>query len=122
MRAANTAIKRTRHPIPTVEAVSLELNGACIFSKLDFSQTYHQLELSPTSRHITTFFAHVCLYGCKRLNYGTNAAAELFQHSLQETIQGVKGVKNIAGDIIVFGNTREDHDRASLVYKNIPYT
>ena len=86
MRAANTAIKRTRHPIPTVEAVSLELNGACIFSKLDFSQTYHQLELSPTSRHITTFCAHVGLYGCKRLNYGTNAAAELFQHSLQETL------------------------------------
>ena len=53
---------------------------------VDFSQTYHQLELSPTSRHITTFCAHVGLYGCKRLNYGTNAAAELFQHSLQETL------------------------------------
>ena len=41
IRAANTAIKRTRHPIPTVEAVSLELNGASIFSKLDLLQAYH---------------------------------------------------------------------------------
>ena len=112
IRAANTAIKRTRHPIPTVEAVSLELNGASIFSKLDLSQACHELELSPTSRHITTFCTHVGLYRYKRLNYGTNVAAELFQHSLQETLQGIKGVENIAEDIIVFGNTREDHDRA----------
>ena len=112
IRAASTAIKRTKQSIPTVEAVSLELNGASIFLKLDLSQAYHQLQLSPTSRHITTFCTRVGLYRYKRLNYGTNAAAELFQHSLQETLQGIKGVVNIADDIIVFGNTREDHDRA----------
>ena len=103
----------------TVDAVSLELNGASIFSKLDLSQVYHQLELSPTSRHTTTFCNDVGLYRYKRLNYRTNAAAELFQHSLQETLQGIKGIENIADDIVVFGNPREDHNRASLVYKNI---
>jgi len=45
MRIANTAIKRVRHLIPTVEDVSYELNGAKFFSKLDLSQAYHQLEL-----------------------------------------------------------------------------
>ena len=54
MCVANTAIKRTRHPIPTLESVSMELNGASFFSKLDLCQPYHQLELSPESRHITT--------------------------------------------------------------------
>ena len=112
MRIANTAIKRTRHPIPTVEAVSMELNGARIFSKLDLAQAYHQLELCPASRSITTFSTHCGLYRYKRLNYGTNAAAELFQHNLQETLLGIKGVKNIADDIIVFGSNRADHDRA----------
>ena len=48
----------------------------------------------------------------QKIKYGTNAAAELFQHTLQQTLQGIKGIKNIADDIIVFGNTREDHDRA----------
>ncbi len=95
MRAANTAIKRTRHPIPTLESVSTELNGACIFSKLDLCQAYHQLELSPASRNITTFCTHLGLYRYKRLNYGTNAAAELFQHTLQETLQGIKGIKTL---------------------------
>ncbi len=45
MRQANDAIKRVRHLIPTVEDVSLELNGAQWFSKLDLSQACHQLEL-----------------------------------------------------------------------------
>ena len=35
MRAANTAIKRVCHPIPTVRDISLDLNGAKYFSKLD---------------------------------------------------------------------------------------
>ena len=112
MRAANIAIKRVRHPIPTVKDVSLELNGAKFFSKLDLSQAYHQLELSPTSRHITTFTTHTGLYRYKRLNYGTNSAAETFQHTLQQVLQGIKGVRNIADDILVFGSTYAAHNEA----------
>lgn len=111
MRQTNEAIKRIRHPIPTVDDVRFELNGAKYFSKLDLSQAYHQLELDPKSRHITTFSTHVGLYRYKRLNYGTNAAAEIFQYTLQTQLQGFTGVKNIADDIIVYGCTREAHDQ-----------
>ena len=112
MRQANEAIKRVRHPIPTVDDVRFELNGAKYFSKLDLSQAYHQLELDPKSRHITTFSTHIGLYRYKRLNYGTNAAAEIFQYTLQTQLQlqGLIGVKNIADDIIVYGSTRKEHD------------
>ena len=110
MRCANEAIKRVRHPIPTVDDVSFELNGAQYFFKLDLSQAYHQLELEEESRYITTFSTHLGLYRYKRLNYGTNAAAEIFQYTLQAQLQGLKGVKNIADDIIVYGTTREEHD------------
>ena len=110
MRQANEAIKRVRHPIPTVDDVRFKLNGAKYFSKLDLSQAYHQLELDPKSRHITTFSTHIGLYRYKRLNYGTNAAAEIFQYTLQTQLQGLIGVKNIADDIIVYGSTRKEHD------------
>jgi hypothetical protein len=79
MRQANAAIKLVRHPIPKVEDISLELNGAKYFSKLDLAQAYHQLELHEDSRYITTFSTHVGLFRYKRLNYGTNVAAEIFQ-------------------------------------------
>lgn len=56
MCVANTAIKQTRHAIPTLGSVSVELNGASFLSKLDLCQAYHQLELSPESRNITGCF------------------------------------------------------------------
>ena len=110
MRAANTAIKRVRHPIPTVKDISLQLNGAKLFLKLDLSQAYHQLELSPTSRQITAFTTHSGLYRFKRLNYGTNSAAEIFQHTLQQVLHGIKDVRNIADDILIFGATYAEHN------------
>ena len=111
MRLPNDAIRRVRHPIPTVNDISLSLNGAQYFSKLDLSQAYHQLELEEQSRYITTFSTHLGLYRYKRLNYGTNASAEMFQYTLQTALQGLTGVKNIADDIIVFGSTRSEHDK-----------
>jgi hypothetical protein len=114
MRLAIEAIRRVRHPIPTVNDVSFALNGAKFFSKLDLSQAYHQLELDEQSRYITTFSTRVGLYSYKRLNYGTNAAAEIFQYTLQTALQGLKGVKNIADEIIVFGSTRTEHVDANL--------
>ena len=77
MRAANTAIKQIRHPIPTVKDISMELTGAKFFSKLDMSQAYHHLQLSPESRGVTTFTTHAGLYRYKRLTYGTKSAAEI---------------------------------------------
>ena len=70
------------------------------------------LKLSPESQNITTFCTHLGLFHYKRLNYGTKTAAELFEHTLQQTLQAIKGVKNIADDIFVFGNTGEEYDRA----------
>ena len=112
MRAANKAIKRVRHPIPTVKDISIDLNGATLFSKLDLSQAYHQLELSLKSRHITTFTTHMGLFRYKRLNYGTNSAAETFQHMLQTSLQGLQGVRNITDGVIVFGKDVEEHNQA----------
>jgi hypothetical protein len=67
-----------------VNDISLSLNGAQYFSKLDLSQAYHQLELEEQSRYITTFSTHLGLYRYKRLNYGTNAVAEMFQYTLKQ--------------------------------------
>ena len=87
MRLPNEAIRRVRHPIPTVNA-----NGAQYFSKLDLSQAYHQLELEEQSRYITTFSTHLGLYRYKRLRLsnGTNVAAEMFQYTLQTALQGLR--------------------------------
>ena len=61
MREANRAIQRERHISPTLDDLIHDLNGATVFSHLDLHSGYHQLELHPDSRYITTFSTHLGL-------------------------------------------------------------
>ena len=111
MRAANQAIERERHPVPTVEDLIVDLNGATVFSKIDVNQGYRQLELEENCQSINTFTTCVGLFCYKLLSFGVNSAAEIFQKSI-EVLQGIEGVRNISNDIIVFGKSQTDHDNA----------
>ena len=111
MRQANTAVKRERFPIPTIEEVLQDLNGAAYFSVLDLRSGYHQIELHPDSRDITTFICHKGLFQYKRLIFGVTSAAEAYQKILQQVLQGLKGCRNISDDIIVFGKTKTEHNQ-----------
>ena len=62
MRRANETIVRERYPILTVDEVLQSLNLSTVFSKLDLKWGYHQLELHPDSRIITTFTTHCGLF------------------------------------------------------------
>ena len=110
MRQANKAIQRERHPTPTVEEILHDLNGASVFSKLDLNKGYHQLELDPKSRGITTFATHRGLYRYQRLAFGITSAAEIFQYQIQTALAGIPGCRNLSDDIIVYGKTQQEHD------------
>ncbi|CAB4035596.1 Retrovirus-related Pol poly [Paramuricea clavata] len=110
-RQPNRAIIRERHPIPTVEELMEDMTGACVFSKLDLRAGYHQIELEEESRSVTTFCTHEGLYRYKRLPFGISSASEVFQNVLQQSLQGLHGVRNIADDLIVWGKSQEEHDR-----------
>ena len=45
MRKANTAIIRNYYPIPTLDEVLYEVNGAKILSKLDLVEVYYKIVL-----------------------------------------------------------------------------
>ena len=108
MRQANAAIVRERHPIPTVDEVLHYLNGSTVFSKLYIKWAFHQVELSETSRPIAT---HKGLFRYKRLMFGVSCAPEMYQRVIQQVLEGCDGVRNIHDDIIVHGQTTEDHDK-----------
>ena len=78
-RAINTAIQREKYPIPTIDDLMAEMNGATTFSNIDLNKGSHQLELHKDSRFKTTFSTHKGLYRYKRLSFGINSAAETFQ-------------------------------------------
>ena len=111
MRRANEAIVRERHPIPTVDEVLQDLNGSKVFTELDLNMGYHQLELEPRSREITTFATHAGLYRYKRLLFGVNSASEVFQHKVATALAGIEGVTNISDNIVVHAPDQVTHSK-----------
>ena len=111
MRRANKAILRERFPMLNIDETLQQMNGASVFSRLDLTEAFHQIEISEQSRYITTFVCHKGLYRYKRLNYGVSSASELFQRILQQILQDIPNCKNIVDDIIIYADNQEDHDK-----------
>ena len=112
LRQANTAIMRTRHPIPTIDETLEKLTGATIFSKLDLKSGYHQIELEKSSRDITTFSSSLGLFQYKRLCFGISSASEEFQHIIGGLFANEPNICNISDDILIFGKNLEEHNNA----------
>ena len=70
---------------------------------------YHQIELKPESREITTFMTHKGLYRYKRLNFGISCAPENYNKIIMLVLQGLEGVNSIFDDIVVHAATYEEH-------------
>jgi len=119
MRRANKAIKRENYPLPTFDSLMTKLKNAKYFSRLDLKNAYHQLELDVASREITTFITHRGLFRYKRLLFGVNSAPEIFQRLMEEMLAQCPNAINYIDDVIVFGNTLEEHDMALSAVKDV---
>ena len=51
-----------------------------------------ELELHPDSRSITTFTTHCGIQQYKRLKFTIRSAPEVYQHVIQQSLQGCEGV------------------------------
>ena len=113
MRMANTAIEHSRHLIPTIDDVLSELSGNPVFTKLDRTMGFHQVELKEViSREVTTFTTHAGLFRYKRLVFGICSVPELYQHVIDQVLHsaGCTGCQNISDDIVVYSTDVAEHD------------
>ena len=44
-KAVNKCIRRTRYPSKTIDDLVVQANGAVVFSKIDITKVFHQIEL-----------------------------------------------------------------------------
>lgn len=87
------------------------MNGSKVFGKLDLKWGYHQLEVSPEYREITTFATPDDLFWYKRFLFGVCSTSEQYQHEIASALAGIEGVENILDDIVVHGPDPETHKR-----------
>lgn len=111
MRRANTAIHRENHPLPTMDQLLPNFRKAKLFSRLDIKDAFHQIEIDPDSRYITTFITSKGLFRYKRLLFGICCAPEIFQKTLERILLGCEGTINFIDDIVIFGSDDAEHDK-----------
>jgi len=107
----NLGVKRQIFQLPKIDYELGLLNGAKYFSKLDAKNGFWQIKLAEESKDLTTFLTPFGRFRFCRLPFGISSAPEFFQKRMSEILSGQKNVIFHIDDILVWGKTREEHDK-----------
>ncbi|KAJ1526442.1 hypothetical protein ONE63_009576 [Megalurothrips usitatus] len=106
----NKNVRRERYLMPSVDETLALLGDAKWFSKLDANHGYYQLAMEDASKKLTTFITPFGRFCYNRLPMGLTSAGEHFQKRVGEVLVGLAGVVHLADDILVYGQTKAEHD------------
>jgi hypothetical protein len=109
-RYLNSFLKRAIYPLPDIEAVFPKFRGAKYFSKMDMTMGFWQILLDEKSSYMCTFSTPYGRYRYLRLPFGISPAPEVFHRIVADVIQDMPGVMHFVDDVLVWGDTKEEHD------------
>ena len=108
------------YPLPRVDDLLASTTNAKIFTKLDLSNAYLQLELDEDSQKLVTISTHKGLYKYNCLPFGVSSAPSIFQRTMEGIVAGIPNVVVYIDDILVVGSSEEDHLRTlDIVLKQL---
>ena len=110
----NPRLRRCATTTEEPEDVMKSLQGSCYYSKIDLANAYLQIPLEPESKALTTINTPWGLYQYNFLPFGLHVSPGIFQTAIDGILDGIDGVRAYQDDVIVFGRTKEEHDRRLL--------
>ena len=94
LRLINKHVIRSFQPLPDMDSITSLWHGCKLWSSLDLSQGYFQLELHEDSRHITSSsIPGVAKFQYKRLPLGLSSSSSHFQQEIEHLFLGMKPKK-----------------------------
>ena len=116
----NPFLENVTYPLPKPADLFSTLNGGVIFSKIDLSRAYEQLELDDESKKLLVLNTHLGLFRYTRLAYGITTAPAIFQSAMEQLFNGMPYVACYLDDILITGSTIAEHDKnLKLVLKKL---
>ena len=111
-RALNQVTEKDGHPLPRIEDSLDAVAGATIYSTLDMTSGYHQVEVAEQDRDKTAFVdgrGHHLRY--VTMPFGLCNAPATFQRLMEKVLQGLVWdfVVVYLDDVVVFSKTIDDH-------------
>lgn len=107
----NACIKREHFLIPTMDNFASELCNKKIFTVIDCSNGFWQIELDDKSAELTTFMTPFGRYKFNRLAFGLNCAPEIFQRIMVLVFGDIPGVLVYFDDIAIVATDESEHDK-----------
>ena len=100
------------YPLPKMHDVVQKVAQYKIYSILDMSSAYHQVEIPACDRMYTAFQAEGLLWQWKRITFGLTNGVPCFQRNIDEIIKSNKctGTYAYLDNITVGGKTQKEHD------------
>ena len=109
-RKLNDATIKDAYPLPRIDDTLDHLAGSCMFSTLDLSSGYWQVEMEPEDRPKTAFITKRGLYQFKEMPFGLCNAPATFERLMETVLSGLQWEMCLVylDDIIVLGKSFED--------------
>ena len=101
----NSVAQNEVYPLPRIEELFAAVAGGKIFSKLDLSHAYLQLQLDEASQEYVTINTHCGLYRYTRLPFGVTSAPPIFQRTMETLLRDLPMVAVYIDDILVITNS-----------------
>lgn len=105
----NQSVEEETYTLPNTEDLFATLAGGTLFTKLDLSHAYQQLQLDKNSEKYLTVNTHRGLYVYHRLSYGCSSAPSIFQGVMHQILQGLDHVTCFLDDILITAGSWEAH-------------
>lgn len=110
LRRVNKEVIREPFNMPTLEEITVKLNGAKVFSTIDLANAFYHVPLHKDSRPLTTFWTGEKFFRYKCTPFGLKCSSDIFQKTLQEIVlQSEMGVLNYLDDILIYSKSSEEH-------------
>ncbi|KAK4328659.1 hypothetical protein Pmani_000967 [Petrolisthes manimaculis] len=106
----NTVAALEQYPLPRTDELFALLSGCSVFSKLDMSHAYNQIELEEESQRYVVINTTKGLKQYTRLAFGIHSAVAIFQRMLSNLLAGLPHVTVFLDDVVVGGVTEAEHD------------
>ena len=111
----NPRLKRCAATTEEPEDFMRAIHGSRIFSKIDLANAYLQIPLAEESRCLTTINTPWGLFQFNFLPFGLHVSSGVFQAAIDDVIGDLPGVRAYQDDVIIYGNSVEEHDERLLV-------